>query len=81
MPENEMTVVQTCGECGGELGSFTVKKDNMMLMTTDKIWCPKCQADVQEVRDLAGRSAAIQQEQGSYAPNNPVDPATRPSNV
>ena len=78
MHENNLTVVQSCGECGEELGSFDVKKDNMMLMTTEKIWCPKCQAETREVRDLAGRSAAIKQEQGSYAANNPVDPATRP---
>ena len=78
MPENELTVVQSCGECGEELGSFNVKKDNMMLMTSENIWCPKCQAHTKEIRDLAERSAAIKQEQGSYAPNDPVDPATRP---
>jgi len=77
MPEGNMTVVQSCGACGEELGTFDVKKDNMMLMTTETIWCPKCQADTHEVRDLAGRGAAIQQEQGSYAANNPVDPETR----
>ncbi len=77
MAEGDLTVVQSCGECGEELGSFDVKKDNMMLMTTETIWCPKCQADTHEVRDLAGRSAAIQQEQGSYAANKAVDPETR----
>ncbi len=76
MAEGDMTVVQTCGECGEELGSFDVKKDNMMLMTTEKIWCPTCKADTKEIRDLAGRSASIEQEQGSYAANNAVDPET-----
>ena len=59
MAEGDMTVVQSCGACGEELGTFDVKKDNMMLMTTETIWCPKCQADTHEVRDLAGRGAAI----------------------
>ena len=77
MSEGDMTVVQSCGECGEELGTFDVKKDNMMLMTTETIWCPKCQADTKEARDLAGRSASIQQEQNSYAANNPVDPEAR----
>ena len=77
MAEGDMTVVQSCGECGEELGTFEVKKDNMMLMTTETIWCPKCQTDTNEVRDLAGSSASIEQEQGSYAANNPVNPETR----
>ena len=77
MAEGDMTVVQSCGECGEELGTFDVKKDNMMLMTTETIWCPKCQADTKETRDLAGRSASIEQEQNSYAANNAVDPETR----
>ena len=77
MAEGDMTVIQSCGDCGEELGTFDVKKDNMMLMTTETIWCPKCRTDTNEVRDLAGRSAAIQQEQGSYAANNAVDPETR----
>ncbi len=77
MAEGDMTVVQSCGACGEHLGTFDVKKDNMMLMTTETIWCPKCQADTNEVRDLAGRSESIVQEQGSYAANNAVDPETR----
>ncbi len=77
MAEGDMTVVQSCGACGEELGTFDVKKDNMMLITTETIWCPKCQTDTNEVRDLAGRSASIVQEQGSYAANKAVDPETR----
>ena len=77
MPENEFTIVQTCGVCGSELGDFTVKKDNMMLMSKDLIWCPHCQADRPEIRDVAGRRSAIQAEQQTYAPNEPADPNAR----
>ncbi len=77
MAEGDMVVQQSCGDCGSELGTFEVKKDNMMLMTTEKIWCPTCQTDTQEVRDLAGRSSSIEQEQASYAANNAIDPETR----
>ena len=77
MPAEELTVVQRCGVCAAELGTFTVKKDNMMLMTKETIWCPVCNADQPEVRDLAGRSAAIEEEQASYASNLPVSEAPR----
>ena len=77
MPGDELTVVQKCGVCGSELGTFTVKKDNMMLMSKETIWCSVCNADQPEVRDLAGRSSAIQEEQGSYASNLPVSEAPR----
>ena len=77
MPENELTIIQTCGVCGSELGVFTVKKDNMMLMSKELIWCPQCQADRPEVRDLSGRRSAIQEEQQTYAPNEPAKSKVR----
>ena len=77
MPENDLTIVQTCGECGSELGTFTVKKDNMMLMSKELVWCPDCEGERPEVRDLAGRRSAIQNEQQSYASNEPVKPEVR----
>ena len=78
MPAEEITIVQKCGVCATELGTFTVKKDNMMLMSNETIWCSVCNADQPEVRDLAGRSSAIQEEQGSYASNLPVSEGHRP---
>ncbi len=78
MPADEMTIVQKCAVCASELGTFTVKKDNMMLISKETIWCSVCNADQPEVRDLAGRSAAIQEEQGSYASNPPVSEGPRP---
>ena len=77
MPAEELTIIQKCGVCASELGTFTVKKDNMMLISKETIWCPVCNADRPEVRDLAGRSAAITEEQASYASNLPVSEAPR----
>ena len=73
MPADELTVAQKCGVCDAEVGAFTVKKDNMMLMTSDTVWCPACQADRPEVRELAGRLRAIEGEKKTYAANLPVD--------
>ena len=80
MPDNDLTITQSCGDCGHEVGSFSVKKDNMMLMSKELVWCPECQDEKPEVRDLAGRSSAIQMEQQSYAKNEAVQSETRVRN-
>ncbi len=74
MPINEVNVVRSCGECGTEIETVTIKKDNMMLSTKEKIWCPKCQADRPEVRDVAGRLESIKKEQQSYPKAVPAVP-------
>jgi len=66
MPGDEVTLIQLCGKCNLEVGTFTVKRDNMMLSTTDQVWCPHCEAHTPEIRDVAGRRAAIQKEVDSY---------------
>ena len=73
MPADEMTVLQICGECGAEVGAFTIKKDNMMLMSDDTVWCPECGDERPEVRELAGRLQAIEYERKTYAANLPVN--------
>ena len=40
MPDNDLAITQSCGDCGHEVGSFSVKKDNMMLMSKELVWCP-----------------------------------------
>ena len=77
MPADEITVARMCGVCGCEIDTFTVKKDNMMLMSKETVWCPVCQADRPEVRELAARRRSIEDEKKSYAPNRPADSATR----
>ena len=74
MPINEVTVVSCCGECWTEIETVKVKKDNMMLSTSELAWCPKCQADRPQVRDVAGRLESIKQEQHSYPKAVPAEP-------
>ena len=66
MPGDMMTVVQMCGVCKTEIATIQVKKENMMLSTRAQLWCPNCQAQRPEIRDAAGRLAAIQQEVETY---------------
>ena len=74
MPMNEVKIVRSCGVCGTEIETLTIKKDNMMLSTKEKVWCPKCQADRPEVRDVAGRLDSIEKERKSYPKAVPAVP-------
>ncbi len=74
MPIDEVTIVQSCGECGAEIETFTVKKDNMKLFCEEEVWCPKCQANKPQVRDLAGRLKSIRKEIESYPKSKPASP-------
>lgn len=62
----DITVVQRCGICYSELGTFSAKKENLMLSVQDYLWCARCQATLPTVRDIAGREASIEREVGSY---------------
>ena len=66
MPINEVDITSSCGECGTEIDTGTVKKDNMMLFTKEQAWCSNCQADRPQVRDVTGRLKSIDEEQHSY---------------
>ena len=72
MSITEVTIVRRCARCRYEVGAMTVKKDNMRLMTAEPIWCEKCGAEAPEVREIAGRDAAIATEQAAYPANPPV---------
>ncbi len=74
MPINEVNIIRSCGECGTEIETVSVKKDNMMLSTKEQAWCPKCQADRPVVRDVAGRLESIEKEQRSYPKAVPAVP-------
>ena len=74
MPINEVNIVSSCGECGTEIEKLSVKKDNLMLFTKELAWCPKCQADRPQVRDVAGRLESIEKEQQSYPKAVPAVP-------
>ena len=66
MAEDLITVVQLCGVCNSELGTFSAKKENLMLSVEDNIWCATCQATLPAVRDIAGRETSIEKEVVSY---------------
>ena len=72
MPINDVTIVRRCAECRYEIGTMTVKKDNMRLMTSEPAWCEACGSEVPEVRDVAEREETVAAEQASYPGNPPV---------
>ncbi len=74
MPIDEVNISRRCSNCGTELEVLAVKKDNMMLSSKELAWCPKCQAEHPEVRDIAGRLEAIKAEQASYPHSVTVAP-------
>ena len=73
MPIDQVTIVRMCAECRAEIETMTVKKDNMRLFSNETIWCPHCNADKPEVRDIVGRLESIEKETTSYPANKPVD--------
>ena len=77
MPADEVSVVQKCGKCGAQVSTFSVKKDNLMLTCSNQIWCPHCEEDTPEVRDIEGRLDYIKQETASYPKSSPPDPSRR----
>jgi hypothetical protein len=66
MADDMITVVQLCRVCSSELGSFSAKKENLMLSAEDHIWCATCQATMPAVRDIAGRKSSVEKEVESY---------------
>lgn len=72
MAEDAITVVQLCGSCNAELGTFSAKKETLMLSVEDHLWCAACQATLPAYRDIAGREASIEKEVGSYPRSLPA---------
>lgn len=62
MAGEKINVVQLCGVCDSQVGTFEVKKENLMLTSKAQVWCPRCKANTPEVRDLAGRLESIKEE-------------------
>ncbi len=65
-PRETITVTQICPVCHEELGTFSEKKENLMLSARDSIWCENCQATVPAIREVSGRRASIEKEVESY---------------
>ena len=75
MAGETVTLIQLCGVCRERLGSFEVKRENMMLSSRESIWCPKCEAPRPEVRDIEGRQGSIRKEVEGYP--KPTTPSSR----
>ena len=75
---DQVSIVRKCSVCGTEIETIQVKKDNMMLSSKALVWCPACEAERPERRDIAGRLETIQQEQASYPPSQLATPFGAP---
>lgn len=77
-PISDVKIVRSCSVCATEIEIISVKKDNMMLSSKALIWCPACEAERPERRDIAERLETIQEEQASYPPSQLAVPFGAP---
>jgi hypothetical protein len=77
-PIDQVSIVRSCSACSGEIETITVKKDNMMLSSTAPIWCPVCEEERPERRDISDRIDTIRDEQASYPPSHLAVPFGEP---
>lgn len=75
---DQVTIVRKCSVCDTEIESVQVKKDNMMLSSRALIWCPGCEGERPERRDIAGRLETIRAEQAAYPPSRLAAPFGAP---
>jgi hypothetical protein len=75
---DQVSIVRKCSVCRTDIETITVKKDNMMLSSKELIWCPDCEVERPEQRDIADRMDTIQQEQASYPPSHLAVPFGTP---
>ena len=77
-PIDQVTIIRKCSVCTTEIETITVKKDNMMLASRALLWCPECESDRPERRDIAERMETIREEQASYPPSHLAVPFGTP---
>ena len=75
---DQVTIIRRCSVCANEIETIAVKKDNMMLSSRVLVWCPTCEEDLPERRDIADREDTIQREQASYPPSHLAVPFGAP---
>ena len=75
---DQVSIVRKCSVCGTEIETVQVKKDNMMLSSRELIWCPGCEAEHPEARDIAERLETIRKEQDSYPQSQMAVPFGEP---
>lgn len=77
-PIDQVTIMRSCSACSSEIETITVKKDNMMLSSKAPIWCPGCDSEQPERRDIADRMDTVRLEQSSYPPSHVAVPFGAP---
>ena len=75
---DQVTIIRRCSICTNEIETMTVKKDNMMLSSRMLVWCPICEEERPERRDIADRLNTIREEQESYPPSHLAVPFGAP---
>ena len=75
---DQVTIIRRCRICTNEIETMTVKKDNMMLSSRTLVWCPSCEEERPERRDIADRLDTIREEQESYPPSHLAVPFGAP---
>ena len=75
---DQVSIVRKCSVCETEVETIQVKKDNMMLSSKELIWCPGCETERPERRDIADRMQTIEAEQASYPPSQLAVPFGAP---
>ena len=63
---DQVTIIRRCSVCSTDIETITVKKDNMMLSSRVPLWCPSCEIEHPERRDIVDRLETIRHEQASY---------------
>ena len=60
--EIEINIFCSTNGCKTKIDTVSVKKENMMLTSSETIFCPTCNEDVMEYREITGRKEAKEEE-------------------
>ncbi|MBS96710.1 MAG: hypothetical protein FI695_05185 [SAR202 cluster bacterium] len=60
--EIEINIFCSKNECRAKIETISVKKENMMLTSSETIFCPSCNQDVTEYREITGRNESREEE-------------------
>tara|TARA_B110000263_G_scaffold152617_1_gene132483 strand:+ start:743 stop:970 length:228 start_codon:yes stop_codon:yes gene_type:complete len=60
--EIEINIFCSKTECNAKIDTVSVKKENMMLTSTAMVFCPTCNEEVTEFREVTGRKESRDDE-------------------
>jgi len=61
-PQSGIEIVRRCSICGIEVERYLAKQESLFLSSYGTIDCPNCKMETPELRDAAGRVAALENE-------------------